>query len=210
MDKKIIIILGIIVVIAAVLAAFMFSSFGEDTASSQLDILGGGSIPENGTLNVKLSNGDGVALKDKEVHVVVKNSKGKVVFDKSSKTYVNGVANVKIENVSPGKYDVNVTFDGDENYTACSIAEKLIIAKGAVEEDTDDDTDDASAAADDTSSSSQSQSSSSYSSRQYSPSSQPSSDSDDGSDDTYYDEDGHEMEPVIDENGEPETEDFSE
>ena len=209
MNKKMIIILGAIIVVAAVFAAFMLSSSGEDTGSSQLEILGNGTIEENGTLDVKLTNGDGIALKDKKVHVVVKNAKGKVVFDESSRTYVNGVANVKIENVSAGKYDVNVTFDGDENYTSCSLAEKLIIAKGTGQEDTDDDGADTSTA--DTSSSTQSQSSSSSQPQRQSQSSQPSSSSDDeGSEDTYYDEDGNEMNPVIDENGNPVIEEYEE
>ena len=198
MDKKMMIILGVIVVIAAVIAAFMLLS-PEDTDLSKLDILGNGTIGENGTLNVKLSNGDGIALKDKEVHVTVKNSKGKVVFENSAKTYVNGVANVKIENVSAGEYEVNVTFDGDENYTACSISEKLIIAQGVVE-DTEENDDVDTASAVDTSSDS-SQSSSSYSSSSYSSSNSYSSD--DGSSDDYYDEDGNAVEPTIDEDGNP-------
>ena len=192
------IILGVIVAIAVVIAAFMLLS-AEDTNLSKLDILGNGTIGENGTLNVKLSNEEGVALKDKEVHVTVKNSKGKVVFENSAKTYVNGVANVKIENVSAGEYEVNVTFDGDENYTACSISEKLIIAQGVVEDTEENDDVDTANAVDTTSDSSQS--SSSYRSSSYSSSNSDSSD--DGSSDNYYDEDGNVVEPTIDEDGNP-------
>lgn len=198
MDKKMMIILGVIVAIAVVIAAFMLLS-AEDTNLSKLDILGNGTIGENGTLNVKLSNEEGVALKDKEVHVTVKNSKGKVVFENSAKTYVNGVANVKIENVSAGEYEVNVTFDGDENYTACSISEKLIIAQGVVEDTEENDDVDTANAVDTTSDSSQS--SSSYRSSSYSSSNSDSSD--DGSSDNYYDEDGNVVEPTIDEDGNP-------
>ena len=202
-----IILLVAVVIGAAVIASFIFSSFAEGAGNSKLDILGNGTIGENGTLNVKLSNGDGVALKDKEVHVAVKDSKGKTVFEKSAKTYVNGVANVKIENVSAGKYDVNVTFDGDENYTASSVVEKLTIAEGVVEEDTNNDTDTSTAVVDTGSTPTQSSSSQSHSQSSHSSSSSSSSSSDEGSEDTYYDENGNVIEPVIDENGNPTYED---
>ena len=202
-----IIIFGVIVIIAAVLASFIFSPSAEDVADSKLDILGNGTIGENGTLDVKLSNGEGIALKDKEILVTVKNSEGKIVLQKSAKTYVNGVANVKIENVSPGKYDVNVTFGGDENYTASSVVEKLTIAKGVVEEDTNNDTDTSTVVEDTTTTSSaptQSTPSYSYSQSSHSSSSSSSSSSDaDDSSDTYYDEDGNQMEEIIDEDGNP-------
>ena len=199
------VILGVIVFIVAIFGAFVLSSSAGDAGNSNLDILGNGTIEENGTLDVKLSNEDGVALKDKEIHVTVTNSKGKVVFEKSAKTYVNGVANVKLEKVKAGKYDVNVTFDGDENYTASSASGKLVIAKGVVEEDTDNETD-TSIVVEDTSSSSstpaQSSPSQSHSQSSHSSSSSSSS-SDESSEDTYYDENGKEIEPVYDEDGNP-------
>ena len=167
-----IIILGVIVAIVAVGAAvMMFPSLSVDGADkSNLDILGNGKIAENGTLNVKLSNSEGIALKDKEIHLTVKDANGSVVFEKSAKTFVNGVANIKMENVSSGEYEVSATFDGDKNHTAATASEKLVI--GNPQDDSDDDnstsTDDASSddGSDDSStqssSSSSSQSSSSY------------------------------------------------
>ena len=173
MDRKILIILGVIVVVAAAGAAtFMFASPSNDGSNdeSKIDILGNGNISENGTLNVKLSNSEGIALKDKEIHISVKDSNGSVVFEKSAKTFVNGIANIKIENVSAGEYEVSATFDGDKNHTAASASEKLVI--GNPQDDSDDDnstsTDDASSDADSDDGSAQSSSSSSYSpSRSY-------------------------------------------
>lgn len=175
MNRRTLLIIAIIVVAAIGAAAFMISSLsGNDNDGgadeSKLDILGNGTIKENGTLNVKLSNGEGVALKDKEIHVSVKDSDGNVVFEKSAKTYVNGVANFKIENVSAGEYEVNATFDGDDNHTAVSASKKLVIEEA---EDTEDDgSSDADAASGDAGSSAQSSSSSSY---RYSPSQSSSS-----------------------------------
>ena len=212
MDKKIIILIVAVVLVASVFAFFIISSFAEDVDNSKLDILGNGTIEENGTLNVKLSDLDDVALKDKEIHVAVKNSEGNTVFEKSAKTHDNGVANVKMENVSAGIYEVNVTFGGDEEYTASSVVEKLIIGDGVAEEDINNETDNSTDEVDIDSTQDQSSSSYSYNSQSsyYSPSSSSSSSSssyDDGGAGNYYDENGNEVDPVIDENGNPTFED---
>ena len=166
--NRIIIILGIILAVLLAIAAFFtfFPSDSADINATNLDILGNGTIGENGTLNVKLSNGEGIALRDKQINVVVKDENGSVVFEDSAKTHVNGVANVKVENVTPGEYEVTVTFDGDDNYSSSNITEKLIIAEGVVEEDADsDEGGDDDTADDDAGSSSQASRSSSYSGR---------------------------------------------
>lgn len=202
-EKRVMIIAGIVVIIAVAATFMLLFSNAEDSSYSRISILGNGSVSENGTVDVKLANGDGIALKDKDITITLKDSEGKVVFNKTAKTYVNGVANVKLTNVSAGSYDIEATFAGDGNYSSCSVSEKLkIIGPDGDEEQTGDDN----ATADDTADtvdtaptqSSQSYSSSSYQSQSYTP---PSSSDDDGSEDTYYDENGQEIEPVIDEDG---------
>ena len=202
-EKRILIIAGIVVIIVIVATFILLFSNAEDSSYSRISILGNGSVSENGTIDVKLANGDGVALKDKDITITLKDSEGNVVFNKTAKTYVNGVANVKLTNVSAGSYDVEATFAGDDNYTSCSVSEKLkIIGPDGDEEQTEDDNATAVDTTDTVDSaqtqSSQSYSSSSYQSQSYTP---PSSSDDGGSEDTYYDENGHEIEPVIDENG---------
>ena len=204
MDKKELIILGILAVIAAVAIWFMYFSPVESAADySMLNIIGDGTIGENGTVYAKLANGENVALRDKEVHITVKDSNGSVVFEDSSKTYVNGVVNFKLTNVSAGKYDVNITFDGDENFTSCGVSENLTIKAGEVEEDVPDEIVESVETAD-TSTQDSSSSQSSYSTPSYSQSysSDSYSSSDDvGSADNYYDENGNQVTPTYDENG---------
>lgn len=187
-------ILGVVVVLAAVAAALALSSFtaGESHAS-KIDIIGNGTIEENGTLNVKLTNDQGVALKDKSIHVSVKDANGTVVFNQSATTFVNGVANVQLANVTAGEYEVNVAFDGDENYTASSASEKLTVVSSEVEEDVEEDVN----ATDVEESDSYQTQSGSYSySPSYSPSYTPSSSD---SADNYYEENGNPADPSYDE-----------
>ena len=210
--KKLIIIGGILVVFLAVMAAFILtSSSTEDSNYSKIAILGEGAINENGSVSIKLTNGEGIALKDKEIHVTVKDSNGSTVFEDTVKTFANGVVNVKIAGVPAGEYDINATFDGDENFTGSSVAAKLTIKPGESEEPVDNSTatDDnvyAESQSTSTPSSSSSSSSSSYSrpsSSSISSSSSSSSSSDSGGGYDVIDEDGHNVAPVIDEDGNP-------
>ncbi len=204
MDEQRLIIIGVIVVILAVIAGVLLTSSSHDPGDSILDILGDGTIPVNGTVDVKLTNGEGVALRDKTVHISVVDKNGKEVFKKDATTYANGIANIKLSGVAAGKYNVNVTFDGDSNFTASSVSEEISI-KGAPAEDAHNDTDNATASdtADenqDTADSQQTYSSQSDSSSYYSSSSDSSS-YDDGSSSDVVDEDGNSVDVVIDENG---------
>ena len=133
MDMRKIIIIGVIIVVIAVVTVFMISSYGSDLGYTSLSIMGNGSIDENGTVDIKLTDWEGTALKNKDIHVSVKDSEGNVVFNDSSKTQVNGIASVKLINVSAGEYNINVTFEGDEKYGPSSLSERLIIG-GVVEE----------------------------------------------------------------------------
>lgn len=207
MDEQRLIIIGVIVVILAVVAGVLLTSSARDPADSILDILGDGTIGANGTIDVKLTNGEGTALRDKTVHVSVVDKNGKEVFKKDATTYANGIANVQLAGVGAGKYTVNVTFDGDNNFTASSVSEELTV-KGAPAQDThqNDTENDTSSDASSTESnvdnapdSQQTYSSDSYSSSQ---STSYSSSSDDGGDSgSVVDENGQDVEVVIDENG---------
>jgi uncharacterized protein with GYD domain len=212
MDEKRLIIIGVVVVIVAIIAGVLLNLPSNDPGNSILDIIGDETVPENGTIDIKLTNGQGTALKDKTVHVSVLDKKGKEVFKKNATTYANGVANVKLAGVAAGKYDVNVTFDGDNNFTATSVSKEITI-KGAVKEDTPQDNNTNASdtttenANQDTSDYQPTYSSQSYSSSQSDSSSQSSSDSSSSSDDdggsssNVVDENGKEVETIIDENG---------
>ena len=134
MDNKYLIIIIAVVIIAAVAAAFAFTY--HPVQDVKLDVLGNGSVPEDGSVAVKLSTLNGTALKNKKVHVTIFNSKGKMVFNKTAKTSNNGKASFDLKNVTAGnKYSVNVTFDGDKNYSANATSKKIkIVEKNVVEQ----------------------------------------------------------------------------
>jgi len=206
MDKKELIIIGIVIVIFIVVAGVMLSP-STGAKDTELKMLNNGTLGENGTIYIKLTDAQKQSLADKPVTVKITDKSGKEVLSKTVKTHVTGVAIVKLAKMSPGEYEVKVSYDGDNNYTASSLKEKINVKSGYVEEDinmtamigSDTDTTDTQTASSDTSTDSYN----SYT-PDYSDTSQDSSDTgsdDDNSGTTVIDENGNEAETVIDENG---------
>ncbi len=199
MDKKELIISGIIVVIALIVASMIFSPVNEAKATT-IEVLNKGDVGENGTIYVMLTDYEKSSLSEKTVHIEITNSSGNVVYDESVKTHATGVAIVKLNNLDSGKYNLTVSFDGDENYTKTSISQEITIGDvdteevedAALIEDTLNDAQQTSSSSAQTHSQS---SSSSSSSRQ---SSSSDTDDDNGG---YIDENGNEITVTYDENG---------
>ena len=209
MDRKELIIIGIVAVaLVAVAATFLFNP-SNDPSFTVIDILGDGVIGDNGTIYVKLTDGNKNSLSGKTIHVEIVDKNGTVVYSQDGKTHATGVAIFKTNNLTPGEYTIKASFDGDGNHSKSSVSEKLTIKAGYVEEDVDNSTftDDGQSSS---STTSQSSSSSSDSSDSYSSDNSQSSDSqsqdntqdsDDGDPNQVIDENGNPVEPVIDENG---------
>lgn len=207
MDKKEMIVAGVVVVIAVIVGGIVFAP-SADAKFTTIDVLNKGDLGQNGTLYVKLTDNEKTSLSGKTLHVKLTDSKGKVVYDESVKTHATGVAIVKLDNVSAGVYNLNITFDGDANYSSSSISQKLKIKGEHIEEQVENITlieqtlEEAqdSDSSDSLDQSSYQSSSDSYSSYTPSSSSSSSSSSQDTSD-NYYDENGKQILPEYDENG---------
>lgn len=205
MEIKEILIFVIVVLVVAAVASTIFSS-PDSAKQTQIKILNGDTIGDNATIYIKLTDGEKQSLGDKPLKVRILDSKGKEVYSKSIKTHVTGVGIVKIANITEGQYTLNVTFDGDENFTSSSVSKKVNIKTGYVEENLN-----ATLASEidstvDTSDTTQTTSTptTSYSTDYQTPQDTPSSsdDTSDSSDDGgYIDENGNEYTPTIDENG---------
>lgn len=195
MEIKDIIIFVVIVFVAAFVGSMIFSP-GVEAQHTTLSILNTGDISENGTVYVKLTADQNGSLSNKSVNVRITNDKGEVVYTDSVKTHATGVGIVRLDNFTAGKYNVNVTFDGDENYSASSLSQDIIISGEVTEESVENSTLIEETLAEDsatqTSSSSSSSSSSSYSTYRSSSSSSSSQSSSSSSEyyDNYYDADG--------------------
>ena len=125
-NKKIIIILVAIIVI--LVAAIGFVLLGPLNAKEpcQIKITSDKVQYEGGELSIKLTDLNKTPISKQIVNVTITNKNGKVVVDDAVKT--NSKGNAKLDlNLKKGKYNVTVTYSGNENYTANNTAQKLTI-----------------------------------------------------------------------------------
>ena len=213
MDNKILkdlVIFGIIIIIAAVVFSFVFSP-SSDAHNTSIQVLNKGDLGSNSTIYVKLTDSQKTSLSNKTVHVKLLDNKGKVAYAKDIKTHATGVGMAKLSNMSSGEYTLNITYDGDANYTGCSLSKKVKVDSGVVKDEIDNSTLDNATMQDILDTQAQLDQQDSSDSQQYDQSytpSNPSSDSDSSSSDSnddgfdvYVDEDGNTMDVVIDEDG---------
>lgn len=125
-DKNIIMILVIVIVIlAAVIGIAILHPF-DSKEPSKIKITSNKTLTEGESLSVKLTDLNKTAIPKQNVNITVTNAKGKVVADKVVKTDSKGKAKMDLK-LKKGKYDVNVTYGGNENYTGNNTTQKLTI-----------------------------------------------------------------------------------
>lgn len=134
-NKQIIIILVAIIIILAAAIGFMFFNPIDAKNPTKIKITSDKSLNEGDKLSVKLTDLNGTGISKEVVNVTVTDKKGKVVVDQVIKTDSKGKASLDLD-LKKGKYDVNVTFEGNENYTANSTSQKLTIKEEVVEAQT--------------------------------------------------------------------------
>lgn len=131
-NKNIIIILIVIIVILA--AAIGFAMFNPMHAKepTKIKITSDKEQYEGGELSVQLTDLNKTPLSKEVVNVTITNSKGKVVVDQVVKTDSKGKAKLDLD-LKKGKYKVNATYEGNENYTGNKTTQKLTIKEEVVE-----------------------------------------------------------------------------
>lgn len=131
-SKNIIIILVVIIVILAAAIGFMVLKPMHAKEPTKIKITSNKTLYEGDSLSVKLTDLNKTPLSKEKVKITVKNSKGKIVVNKTVKTNDKGQAKVDL-NLKKGKYTVSATYDGNENYTGNSTARNLTIKEKVVQ-----------------------------------------------------------------------------
>lgn len=125
-DKNIIMVLVVVIVIlAAVIGIAILHPF-DSKEPSKIKITSNKTLTEGESLSVKLTDLNKTAIPKQNVNITVTNAKGKVVADKVVKTDSKGKAKMDLK-LKKGKYNVNVTYGGNENYTGNNTTQKLTI-----------------------------------------------------------------------------------
>ena len=124
-NRNIIIVLVVIVIILAVVAGVMFFQ-SNAKEPSMVKITSDKTQYGDGELAIRLTSLDKTAISKEKVNVVIKNSKGKVVLNKTVKTNSKGKAKLDFD-LKKGKYVVNVNYGGNENYSGNDTTQNLTI-----------------------------------------------------------------------------------
>ena len=135
MNNKNIIIALLVIVIIVLAAVIGVMSMHSITAKqdSKITITSNNTLYSGDNLTFKLTDLNKTPIKKASVNVTLKDKDGKVVVDETLKTNSKGKANLKLD-LDNGNYTVNVTFAGNDNFTANSTSQKLKIEEKAVDE----------------------------------------------------------------------------
>lgn len=125
-NRNIIIILVVIIVVLA--AAIGFTMFNPMHAKepTKIKITSDKEQYEGGELSIQLTDLNKTPLSKEVVNITITNGKGKVVFDNVEKTDSKGKAKIDLD-LKKGKYNVTVSYGGNENYTGNTTTQKLTI-----------------------------------------------------------------------------------
>ena len=125
-NKNIIIILiAVIIILAAVIGFVLFNPLNAKEPT-KIKITSDTEQYEGGKLKVQLIDLNKTPISKEIVNITVTNKNGKVVVDEVVKTDSKGNAKLDL-NLKKGKYKVNVTYGGNENYTGNNTTQKLTI-----------------------------------------------------------------------------------
>ena len=134
-NKNIILILLVIVVILAAVIGFMLLNPTVAKEPTKIKITSDKEQYEGGKLSITLTDLNNTPLSKEIVNITITNKKGKVVVDDVVKTNSKGKAKLDL-NLKKGKYKVNVSYGGNENYTGNNTTQKLTIKEKKVVEAT--------------------------------------------------------------------------
>ena len=130
-NRNMIIILLVIIVILAAAIGFAFLNPMHAKEPTKIKITSDKEQYEGGEISIKLTDLNETPISKEVVNITITNKKGKVVVDDVVKTNSKGKAKLDLD-LKKGKYKVNVTYGGNENYTGNNTTQKLTIKEEEV------------------------------------------------------------------------------
>ena len=130
-NKHIIIILLVIIVVLAAAIGFVLLNPAHAKQPTKVKVTSDKEQYEGGKLSIELTDLNKTPLSKEVVNITITDKKGKVVVDDVVKTNSKGKAKLDLD-LKKGKYKVNVTYGGNDNYTGNSTTQKLKIKEKVV------------------------------------------------------------------------------
>ena len=99
--------------------------------ASKVKITSNKTLTEGDNLTVKLTDLNKTPISKEKVNIIIKDSKGKVVANKTVQTNDKGNAKLDLD-LKKGKYDVSARYDGNKNYTGNNTTQELTVKEKVV------------------------------------------------------------------------------
>ena len=131
-NKNIIIILLVIIIVLAAAIGFALLNPTNAKEPVRLIITSDDEQNEGGELSIKLTDLNKTPISKEIVNIRITDGNGNVVVDNVVKTNSKGKASLDLD-LDEGEYIVNVSYGGNDNFTAGNATQKLTIKEEVVE-----------------------------------------------------------------------------
>lgn len=125
-NKNIIIILVAVIIVLAVVLGVMFLHPSNAKEPTKIKITSNKTLTEGDNLSIKLTDSNSTAISNETVKITIVDKKGKAIVNETVKTNSKGKAKVDLD-LKKGKYNVTVTYGGNDNFTGSNATQKLTI-----------------------------------------------------------------------------------
>lgn len=125
-NKNIIIILVAVIIVLAAILGVMFLQANNTKEPTKIKITSNKTLTEGDNLSIKLTDSNSTAISNETVKITILDKKGKAIVNETVKTNSKGKANVDLD-LKKGKYNVTVTYGGNDNFTGSNATQKLTI-----------------------------------------------------------------------------------
>ena len=139
-NKNIIIILLVIIVVLAAAIGFVLLNPANAKEPTRLIITSDDEQNEGGDLSIKLTDLNKTPVSNEIVNIRITDGNGNVVVDDVVKTNSKGKASLDLD-LDGGEYIVNVSYGGNDNFTASNATQKLTIKEETKESSTENSVD---------------------------------------------------------------------
>ena len=131
-NKNIIIILVVAIIVLAAIVGVMFLHPTNAKEPTKIKITSNKTLTEGDNLSIKLTDSNSTAISNETVKITIVDKKGKAVVNETVKTNSKGKAKLDLD-LKKGKYNVTVTYGGNDNFTGSNATQKLIIKEKVVQ-----------------------------------------------------------------------------
>ena len=125
MDRNMIIIVALIAIIVALLVGIFAMMPNMSKQDTKLTFESNATLTEGDSIKIKLTDANGTAIANQTVNVTITDKNNTSDYH-SVVTDGDGVGKLKLDKNS-GKYNVTISYGGNDNFTGCNATQKLTI-----------------------------------------------------------------------------------